>query len=157
MTLKLAAAAALLGLSAPAYAADWYYVDASTQHTDASFIDMDSVVEDAAGKTRAAMFSVLAQVEEGAIAYRFIIELDCKANTSRLRSGEGFGPDKASLGVDEIPGDWEPTAPGSQGATISKFVCTRGASNPASKSLGAAFPFEHGRKILADHRAAKGK
>lgn len=154
MKLLIAAAAASLGLSAPASAADWFYVDASTGHTSASFIDKQSIVTDSSGKTKAAMFAVLSEEDEGAIAYRFVIEVDCAAQTSRLLTGEGFGKDKASQGVDQINGAWEPVDPRSQGGTITKFVCTRGESNPTSKSLGAAFPFEKGLQILAEHRAA---
>lgn len=155
MKLLIAAAAASLGLAAPASAADWFYVDASKEHSNASFIDKDSITVDSAGKTKAAMFSVMAEPDEGAIAYRFTLELDCAANTSRLVTGEGFGLNRASMGVDQINGGWEPVEQGTQGDTISRFICSGGKSNPASKSLGSALPFDHGVRIMAEHRAGK--
>lgn len=148
-------AALALSLAAPAPASDWYYVDADKQGANITFIDMASIHTNAGGNTEAAMFSVLAADSEGAAAYRFVVEFQCAANKSRLMTGEMFDGALKSDGPADMGADWEGTDPGSQGETILKFVCTKGAGRPDSKSLGDALPLAKGRAMLAERAAKK--
>lgn len=150
------AAIALSLTNAAAADSDWYYVDADSKGSNITFIDKGSIRTNAGGFTEAAMFSVLAQDEEGISAYRFIVEFDCPANRSHLMTGEMFDSALKSDGPSDMGVEWEGTDPGTQGETILKFVCSKGASAPDSKSLGAAFPLAKGRAILAERAAKKG-
>jgi hypothetical protein len=154
MMLKTAAVVVLLAAAVPAQATDWYYVDSADDASNISFIDKDSIAATAQGALKATMYSVLAQEEDGAVAYRFAIEVKCGTRESRLMSAESFDPALASQGVSDMGGEWSPTDKGTQGETILNFVCSRGASSPGSKPLGSAYPFSIGRRMLADR--AKG-
>ena len=148
-------AALALSFAAPALASDWYYVDSDKNGANITFIDKASIHTNAAGNTEAAMFSVLAKDEEGAAAYRFVVEFKCAEAKSRLVTGEMFDAALKSDGAADMGADWEGTDPGSQGETILKFVCTKGTGRADSVSLGDALPLAKGRAILAE-RAAKG-
>ena len=150
---QMAALALSLGAFAPAD--DWYYVDADARGSNITFIDKTSIRTNAAGNTEAAMFSVLAKDTEGAAAYRFIVEFKCTEAKSRLVTGEMFDAALESDGAADMGAEWDGTDPGTQGETILKFVCSKGASVPASKSLGDALPLATGRAMLAE-RVAKG-
>lgn len=151
---QFAALALSLAAAAPAPASDWYYVDADAKGTNITFIDKGSIRANAAGNTEAALFSVLAKDEDGAAAYRFVVEFQCAAAKSRLMTGEMFDAALKSDGAGDMGAEWEATDPGSQGETILKFVCTNGASATVDKSLGDALPLAKGRALLAA-RAAK--
>jgi hypothetical protein len=155
MLLRLAGLGALLAASAPAQATDWYYVDSAVGFANVTFIDRDSIAKNADGNITGSMFSVLSEVEDGALAYRFVIEVDCEGKLSRLVAGEQFDAARKSQGVAEIGGDWEPVDPNTQGQTISAFFCTRGGSRPGEPSLGPAYPFDTALERFAAHRAGK--
>lgn len=148
------AAIALSLAAAAAPGSDWFYVDADSKGSNITFIDKASIRTNPAGNTEAALFSVLAKDVEGASAYRFIVEFQCSAAKSRLMTGEMFDATLKSDGAADMGADWEGTDPGTQGETILKFVCTKGASQSASQSLGDALPLAKGRAMLAE-RAAK--
>jgi len=147
-------AALALSLAAPAGMDDWYYVDADAGGANITFIDKASIRTNAAGNTEAAMFSVLATDEEGAAAYRFVVEYACATKRSRLLTGEMFDAALKSDGIEDMGADWEANDPGSQGDTIVAFVCTKGAGRSDSVSLGNALPLAKGRAMLAE-RATK--
>jgi len=147
---QIAAIALSLAAFAPAPAQDWYYVDSDTGHANISFIDKASIRTNAGGNAEAAMFSVLAADEDGAAAFRFVIEVQCAAGKSRLMTGETFDSALKSSGADAMDSEWESVDPGTQGESIQKFVCSKGASMPESKSLGSALPLAKGRAMLAE-------
>jgi hypothetical protein len=153
MVLKSAAVLVLLAAAMPAHATDWYYVDSADDGSNISFIDKDSIVANAQGNLTATMYSVLAQEEEGTVAFRFGVEIECRTLKSRLVTAESFDTTLASQGVSDMGGDWTPTEKGTQGETVVEFVCSKGAAYPSSKSLGSATPFTIGRRMLADQRA----
>ena len=153
MLLKSAAAVLLFAAAAPAHASDWYYVDSADDGSNISFIDKDSIVANAQGNLTATMYSVLAREEEGTVAFRFGLEVECKTLKSRLVTAESFDAALASQGVSDMGGEWAPTTKGTQGETVVEFVCSKGAAYPGSKSLGSAIPFQVGRRMLADQRA----
>lgn len=147
LTLALGAA------SAPA-ASDWRFADSSANGTNISFIDVDSIRVNAGGNTEAMIFSVLAKDDEGAVAFRFHVEFQCATGKSRLMTGEMFDSSLKSDGAEDMAGEWEGNAPGTQGDTLLKFVCSKGATGDG-KSLGSELPLAKGRIMLAE-RAAKG-
>jgi len=146
-------AVALGAVAAPA--SDWRYVDADARGANISFIDKDSIRTNTAGNIEAAMFSVLAQDDDGTAAFRFIVEFQCATGKSRLLTGEMFDAALKSSGPADMGADWEGNDPGTQGETILKFACSKGASMADGTSLGAELPLAKGRSILAE-RAAKG-
>ncbi|RYY28195.1 MAG: hypothetical protein EOP62_03035 [Sphingomonadales bacterium] len=141
---------ALLFVAAPAHADDWYYVDASDDLSNISFIDKDSIKPNAAGNLLGAMYSVLSEEEDGVVAYRFLLEVDCKANKSRLTAAELFDAKMVSDGVSDMAGEWETVAAGTQGGAISGFICAKGVGN--QPSVGSALPFAKGRAMLTEMR-----
>jgi len=156
MMLRLAGLGILLAAASPAQATDWRYVDSATNLDNISFIDKDSIHANAGGNLVGAMFSVMARVEDGASAYRFTIEVDCAAKKSRLLTGEMFDAAHKSQGESNIGAEWEAVDPGSQGQTITDFICSKGASRAQEPSAGADYPFAKAAEMLAAQRAAKG-
>jgi hypothetical protein len=155
MMLRLAGLGILLAAASPAQASDWRYVDSATDLANISFIDKDSIRANADGNLIGAMFSVMAQVEDGTSAYRFTIEVDCAGKRSRLLTGEMFDTVHKSQGESNIGGEWEGVDPGSQGQTIIDFICSKGASRAQEPSAGAALPFAKAAEMLAAQRAKK--
>lgn len=154
--LRLAAAALAMMVSTPAFAADWYFVASADDHANISFIDKDSI-EQTGSTMHAAMFSLLAEVDgNGASAYRFVIEIDCQARTSRLVAAEIYDEDHKPLGENPMETEWAPIQPDTQGEIISNFVCSRGKLTAETPGVGKALPFEAGRKMLAE-RARGGR
>jgi hypothetical protein len=154
MMLRTAAFVFLLAAAAPAHATAWYYVDSAKDLSNISFIDKDSVTTNADGNNEAMMYSVLAEVEDNAVAYRFKVEANCTNKTSRLISAEIFDPGLKSTGATEMMGDWEGSDPGTQGQTIIDFICSKGATATGA-ALGSALPFDKGRTMLAERRSGK--
>jgi hypothetical protein len=147
--LRLAGAAILMAVSTPAYAADWYYVSNATDFTNISFIDKDSIRDNDEGNTRASMFSVLAEPEDdGAMAYRFEIEINCTSRQSRLVAAEVFGAGRVPRGEQPMDGDWSPVEPATQGASVTDYVCSRGKPSKENPSAGRQLPFDTGMAML---------
>lgn len=138
-------AVAALAQGAPS---DWYHVDSASDHTSASFIDKANIRTNSAGNLEASMFSLLGKPDDGAFAYRFVVEFDCKEQRSRLLRVESFDVTHQSQGDEAIPDEWSIAAKGTQGGTIMAFVCSRGGSQPDKKSLGSALPWQAGRAFL---------
>ena len=154
--LKSAVLVLLLAAASPAHASDWFYVDSSKDLSNISFVDKDSIRQNADGNSVASMYSVLAEEEDGAVAYRFTIEVECRSRKSHLVAAEIFDPKLVSGGITDMNGDWEPVDPGTQGDTITAFICSKGA-NATVASAGSALPFDKGRAMLAEMRAKEGK
>lgn len=154
MFLKFAALAAVLAAAAPAAASDWYYVDSANDYANISFIDKDGIKTNADGTLTGSMYSVLAEEDDGAVAFLFTIEANCAAKKTRMTHAEMFDPKLVSSGRLETGGDWESNDPGTQGETIMNFICAKGA-NATKPSVGSAMPFEKGRAMLAEMRAGK--
>jgi hypothetical protein len=154
--LRLAGAMILLTAAIPAHATNWTFVDSADTYENITFIDKDGIRTDASGITVATMFSVFATDTDGASAYRFNIEVNCTTQKSRLVTGQMYDTARAAQGEEAMQGEWETVDPGSQGATITKFVCSKGAAYPNAPSSGAALPFDKGKEILAKQRAGKG-
>jgi hypothetical protein len=148
MHLGLFAAALAVSALTQNAASDWFHVDSASDHSNASFIDKASIHPNAAGNLEASMFTLLAAINENVTGYRFTVEFDCTTQKSRLRTAQTFDLDHKPGNADEIPSEWTLNPEGSQGSTITKFVCSRGASKPAEKSLGSALPWEMGRAFL---------
>ena len=156
--LRLAGAAILMAFSTPAYAADWYYVSNATDYANISFIDKDSIRDNAEGNTRASMFAVLATPEDdGTIAYRFEIEINCKANMSRLVAAELYDGDRKPQGETPMTTEWSPVEPGTQGEGVTMFVCSRGKPSSANPAAGRQLPFDTGKTMLAARAKAGGQ
>ena len=127
---------------------DWYHVDSASDHANASFIDKANIRTNSAGNLEASMFSLLGKPDDGAAAYRFVVEFNCKAQQSRLLRVETFDANHQSQGDEAVPAEWSISAKGTQGSAILAFVCSRGGSQPDKKSLGSALPWEAGRAFL---------
>jgi hypothetical protein len=155
MMVRLAGLGILLAAASPAQATDWRYVDSATDLTNISFIDKDSIHANADGNMVAAMFSAMVKVEDGASAYRFTLEVDCAGKRSRLLTGEMFDAGHQSQGEANIGAAWEAVDPGSQGQTITDFICSKGASRAQEPSAGADYPFAKAAELLAAQRAKK--
>lgn len=153
--LRMAGAALLLIVAAPASAADWIYADSAADGANISFIDKDAIVPGEAGILRAPMFSLLAEEEEGASAYRFLVEADCTKKLTRLTTAEMFDIEHVSKGVETIASEWEAPASETQGETVLNFICTKGASAKGNPSMGSALPFDSGKALLAEKQKAK--
>jgi hypothetical protein len=139
-----------LSLAAPAQSrpADWYHVDSASDRSSTSFIDLASLKTNAGGTTEATMFSVLAEADEGTVAFRFVVEFDCVGKKNRLLTGEAFDTKHQGGGAEDMGGDWDSVDKGSQGETILNFVCSKGASQADKKSLGAALPWSEAEQRL---------
>jgi hypothetical protein len=146
--LRWAGAAILLAVSTPAFAADWYFVAASTDATNISFIDKDSIRDSESGYLRASMFSLWAAPRDGVLAYRFDIEVDCAAKRGRMIAYEPFDASYKSQGEHALQEDWIDS--GRQGVTISDFICARGKLGPDNLAAGHDLPFDTGKAMLAD-------
>ncbi|WP_366810978.1 surface-adhesin E family protein [Sphingomonas sp.] len=142
--------AVMLAGASPALAADWYYVDEAQDGTSVTYVDKDSIKADNDGYLGATMFSMLAEAEDGTKAYRFTLVVDCAGKRSKLTGGEAFGENQVSAGYNSIPAEWQATDPGSQGDTITGFICAGGKTGAAS--AGAALPFDAAAKKLAEHK-----
>jgi hypothetical protein len=160
--LRLAGAAilmafSLMGFSGPAYAADWYYVTNATDYANISFIDKDGIREDDAGITHASMFSLLAVAEDdGVIAYRFELQVKCRSRESRLVAATTYDGTRTSRGEEAMTTDWDATEAGTQGETVTDYICSKGKSGTAASS-GKQLPFDAGRTMLADLAKAGAK
>jgi hypothetical protein len=153
--LRLAAAVLAMAIPAPAWAADWYYIDSADDGTNISFIDKDSLAANG-DLVRASMFSLLAEPdEEGGIAFRFTIDFDCKARTSRLISAEIYDEDRKGGGEFTVEAEAKPIEPDTQGDKIGAFVCSGGKVTADTLSAGKALPFETGRAMLAERAPGK--
>lgn len=133
----------------PAAASDWYFIDMSSDNSNISFVDKDSIRDNGGGRTVGAIFSLLdAADEDGLIAYRFTVEFDCPAMRSRMLMFEAFKPDRSSLGEEVVPDDWKPVSPDTQGGRFAHFICSKGTDGARAKSAGSALPFDAGRAVL---------
>ena len=151
-------AAILMAFSTPAYAADWYYVSNATDFANISFIDKDSIRDGEPGITRASMFSLLAEPEDGdAMAYRFEIEVNCRSKESRLVSAEVFDSARKPRGEQPMVTDWSPLEAGTQGEAVTDFICSKGKTGGTAPSAGKQLPFDTGKVMLADLAKAHGK
>lgn len=156
--LRLAAAAILMAFSTPALAADWYYVSNASDYGNISFIDKDSIRDGDAGVTRASMFSLLAAPEDDdAMAYRFEIEVKCSSNESRLVAAEVFDKSRKPRGEQPMTTDWSPIEAGTQGQSVSAFVCSEGKPAAVNRPAGKQLPFDTGKVMLADLAKAGAK
>jgi hypothetical protein len=51
-------------------------------------------------------------------------------------------------GVEKIDDTWQTSEPGTQGARIQNFVCSKGADARDGDAAGSDFPFDKGAAIL---------
>lgn len=146
--LRLAGAALLMAVSTPAYASDWYFVSAANDRANISFVDKDSIRDTGDGSMHASMFALLAEPNDGVLAYRFEIEINCGKRQSRLVSAETYDEAHQPMGEDAMNDDWKPIAAKSQGAPVADFICGKGKPGADNPPAGSALPFETGKAML---------
>lgn len=146
--LRLAGAALLMAVSTPAYASDWYFISAAKDLANISFVDKDSIRDTGDGSTHASMFALLAAPQDGVLAYRFEIAINCGKRESRLISAETYDEAHQPMGEDAMEDEWKPIAPNSQGAPVADFICGKGKLGADNLPAGRALPFETGKAML---------
>jgi len=148
MRVKFVAGFLALAVSATAaQASSWYFVDSAASNANITFIDRDSIRTDS-GYVYADLFTLLATPADGRSAFRFITRYDCDAGKSQLTGGQSFDLSHKPREVTPIDDEWQPAAPGTQGARILKVVCAKGVSLDDKDAAGSDWPFERGAALL---------
>lgn len=148
MSKWIAAGLLVAATAAPAHASNWYFVDAAASRANITFIDKDSIRSEG-GYIYADLFTLLATPLRGqTTAFRFITRYDCPAGKSQLTGGQAFDMARKPGSVEQIDDTWQSSNPGTQGARILSFVCSKGANARDDDAAGSDYPFDKGFALL---------